>query len=585
MATTRPPEPLRKALARARAGDAEALLRAVIELEEGRAGLGWSWLCHLSSVETAPSLLRTLAFAIATAARTSRLTSYSQAAWLWAMHECCSDATASDERSQDVSTVSNLLVAVEEVFRGGGSVPRALRSSMLSLLRCGLDHPEPVVRHNVLDALVAARGHLDEVVNRAAAADLATRLQRAVGASVEDDENEALSSVLQSLRGTDLPAVAPSDSRGLQRVLLDLEDALDELGDDAPDMDDLVQTVRHRAMLDGAIEEAISAEAPVQTVRLEGPQASTRLVDALWRFGESVVRMTTPSEQRTSDDEDAAGLGFGVEVRPALAASFPVQLIYDDEAAEAVFDALTRVYALLDLPEDADAELGKLAAPVVEAAWRLIEHAATFEGTIEVVLTDPTRAEWQRTLSGDFSKIAQIARRALPARARLGYRDTIVLDRTDVPQANTVKQVFECVDAMARNGEVNVADISSITAPRQVDYYKHGARVLGLFDDDNLPTARARAILGLPYPEQLGVTAVYFEDSAIGRAWRRWAGEARLSDVDPKTAESFLTQCARGLSGTTPARRASTLRKWHAELMPMHYANRPKSPQRRSSKT
>jgi len=105
-----------------------------------------------------------------------------------------------------------------------------------------------------------------------------------------------------------------------------------------------------------------------------------------------------------------------------------------------------------------------------------------------------------------------------------------------------------------------------------------------LFDDDNLPTARARAIAGLPYEEQLGVTAIYFEDSAVGRAWRTWAGKQRLSDVDPNTAEAFLSACARGLSGTTPARRASTLRKWHGELMP-HYGHRRKPAQRRSSST
>jgi hypothetical protein len=123
---------------------------------------------------------------------------------------------------------------------------------------------------------------------------------------------------------------------------------------------------------------------------------------------------------------------------------------------------------------------------------------------------------------------------------------------------------------MLARGVVTQADVSDVNSDRQVNYYKQGARILGFFDDDNRPTGRARAIAGLSYERRLGITAVFFEDTPIGRAWRVWAGKDRLRDVEPTTAREFLEACVVGLTGTTPPRRASTLSKWFTELMP-HY--------------
>jgi hypothetical protein len=163
----------------------------------------------------------------------------------------------------------------------------------------------------------------------------------------------------------------------------------------------------------------------------------------------------------------------------------------------------------------------------------------------------------------------------LAQRARgKGSGQGIVVDGLMVPQANTVKLVFQAVDAMLAKGVVLISDIEGISSKRQVDYYRQGARILGLFDENNEPTQRARSIVGLNEEQRLRLAAVYFEDSEIGRAWRQWAGVDQLVNLDPDSAEAFLKQCVVNLSGTTLPRRASSLRRWHAELLPYHYSKK-----------
>lgn len=556
------PRRMHAALSRAKKGDLGDLLEAKDHLEAQRSGSGWLALWHVASSESNPVFRRALSFALAKQLTEGGRTTHVDALLLWAMQE----------QSDDLSTLTNLLSALESSLCGGSGIPEIVRSTALPfLLRC-LEHPEPLVRHNALDLLASAdqAGALGEIVHRAAASHLAQCLVQACEATIEDDEREVLMTLTGALQGGELPELAPTGSRALRRLVLDLEDAA--ATDEPQGTTALLEMARHRALLDSAADESRRARAPIQTVRVPGEDPPTRLIDAIWRFAETVAGL----QPQNDNDDDTAQVGVGIRARAALAASFPVHLIYEGDAADAVFFAVSQIYEMLHHPESADAIVPALAPPVAEAAWRLVEHASGLGGPIEIVLTDPRRKDWQRILVGDFSAFTPAARNLLLERARQVQPADVVLEGADVPQANTIAQVFEAVDAMLKTGDVKISDISNITTRRQVDYYRQGARILGLFDDDNFPTARARALAGLSSTQRLQLAAIYFEDSPVGRAWRDWMGVRRLSDVDASTAERFLRQCARGLSGTTLPRRASTLRKWYAELMPYHYANRGK---------
>jgi len=141
-----------------------------------------------------------------------------------------------------------------------------------------------------------------------------------------------------------------------------------------------------------------------------------------------------------------------------------------------------------------------------------------------------------------------------------------------VPQANTISVLLRVVGVVVEQGAVTADDIVELNSKRQIDYYKQAARILGLFNPKNEPTDRGRALAGLGDDEQRRRLYVIFEDSDVGRAWRRWSGVDRLTQVEPDTASEFLTACATGFSGTTPGRRATTLRRWLLELRSFGYA-------------
>lgn len=159
----------------------------------------------------------------------------------------------------------------------------------------------------------------------------------------------------------------------------------------------------------------------------------------------------------------------------------------------------------------------------------------------------------------------------LARRARESSREIPVrITNRDVPQANEIEKVFQAVDAVLAGRKATVDDIEGITSPRQVNYYLQAARLLGFLDEDNQATSRARSLVGISLEQRLALTAVFFEDSTVGRAWRTWDGKDRLSAVEPESAQEFLEVCVIGLNPTTIKRRASTLREWQTRLARYH---------------
>ncbi len=479
---------------------------------------------------------------------------------LWLMHNV----------GHDLGVVITLLGALETEAVTRGSWPAVLGGELARFLHCCLDHSESSVRAGVLSSLALAtpRGILQESFTAPMAQSLATKLDMQVRPIADEDELEDLDEVKEKLKGVPEGSVPALRPRALPRVVLDLLDARDAYSNVLSGLDHLVTFIRRRVLLDDAGQRALKVMRPIQTFRVLADEAATRVVQAIVNFGEAVVGV-----ERRPDYDDLSAPDFGTTMAWAPAASVPMHLLFEGDEARKAFTVLEALVAAEGKPKAVRDALDELDPAVAEALLRLITRLRQHEGSVEIVLTDPGSPQWQRSVSIGPEILGKQTISSLMGKTRERSRGRgVVVYKDHVPQANTVKQVFQAVDAMLNNGVVTIADIDDINSNRQVNYYRQGARILGLFDDDNQPTGRAKALIGLAYEKRLALTAVFFEDSPIGRAWRAWAGADRLVDVDPSTVKDFLETCVVGLSGTTPGRRSSTLKTWFEELTP-HYPN------------
>ena len=133
------------------------------------------------------------------------------------------------------------------------------------------------------------------------------------------------------------------------------------------------------------------------------------------------------------------------------------------------------------------------------------------------------------------------------------------LQSDEVPQANRIERVVEQLLALR--------DRRLTPHPRDAQYYKQAARVLGLLSPDDALTANGYALTDATEAERGQLLIQAFAASTVGGRWVAFAGVARLADVSPDTAEAFLLACSE-LSESTARRRASTLRYWWQALFP-----------------
>jgi hypothetical protein len=470
-----------------------------------------------------------------------------------------------EQKADDTGVANTLLGVLEADAVERGQWSSVLGGDLFGFLRSCLRHPEPSVRAGVLSVLALARpsGLVAATFPAVQSIALADELERAVGDVADDEELADLHDVVQTLRGQNAVPSLPLAPRALSRVALDLLDWADSRGVQK-EIEPLVDCVRRRALLDDAGVQAVRARRPIQTFRVLAEAASTRVVQAIVAFGDAVVGV-----QRRPDSADVSAPDYGTQMAWAPAASVPMHLLFVDDDARRAFTVLEGLVAAGGKPAQLDALVDGLDPAVAEALLGLIERLKQHNGRVEIVLTDPELPDWQRTVLIVPEVLGKQTVSRLMERTRsVAFRRGVVVYADHVPQANTVRQVFQAVDAMLERGVVTIADISGISTDRQVNYYKQGARILGFFDEDNRPTGRARAIADLSYDRRLGITAVFFEDTPIGRAWRAWAGKGRLKEVNPDSAKEFLETCVVGLSGSTPSRRSSTLERWFKELMP-----------------
>jgi hypothetical protein len=139
-----------------------------------------------------------------------------------------------------------------------------------------------------------------------------------------------------------------------------------------------------------------------------------------------------------------------------------------------------------------------------------------------------------------------------------------------VPQADDLQRVFRIVEQLCDHREILASDFG--ITPRQIGYYMHAGRILGLLTESGGVTPAGRLVARLGAEERLRATVVHFESSACGEAWIRWSNGRTLLDVSPDTALDFIVACVPQLSIHTAKRRAQTLMAWYKELIPHHYA-------------
>ncbi len=135
----------------------------------------------------------------------------------------------------------------------------------------------------------------------------------------------------------------------------------------------------------------------------------------------------------------------------------------------------------------------------------------------------------------------------------------------DVPQAKLEKalKVAELVFLGKRPTPASV----NVKSQRNVDYYLHAARLLGLLDRRNRMTSVGRVAFAEDPDERMLRIAMKFEEMKVAQEWVSWTGASRLADVDRSTAAAFLHARSSLKKGTIDTR-ASCLRTWHKLFSP-----------------
>lgn len=135
-----------------------------------------------------------------------------------------------------------------------------------------------------------------------------------------------------------------------------------------------------------------------------------------------------------------------------------------------------------------------------------------------------------------------------------------------VPQADDIHRVIKLVGSVGNNELFN--EESEGITPRQINYYKHAARLLGLVKTNGfvLQPLGWKVFYAQNPKEQISLLAEAFENSDCGWAWMKYCGVERITEIDESTAADFLIEKANGLAVDTAKRRSKTLFSWVKEF-------------------
>lgn len=171
--------------------------------------------------------------------------------------------------------------------------------------------------------------------------------------------------------------------------------------------------------------------------------------------------------------------------------------------------------------------------------------------------------------SADVTKVIKIFK--LDAQfylSRLKHRALTYISSIKVPQGNDIEKVFLYVDLKWRNEPITAETLS--VKQRLVDYYKHAALILGFVEYNGELTPQGQRVALSDVTTKYRIARNAFEASECAWAWMNHCDITNLADIDPKTAEEFLTQCCPSLTGDTIPRRANTLVSWCRQLKDNH---------------
>ena len=133
----------------------------------------------------------------------------------------------------------------------------------------------------------------------------------------------------------------------------------------------------------------------------------------------------------------------------------------------------------------------------------------------------------------------------------------------DIPQANTLDLVVDLVALLYQgmDGKEALGRELGID-PREVEYYKHAARILGFTRgaiDEPVLTDRARELMQAVKPAQRHAIVVHaIEETEV---FRRLLAAYRREELNKNTVVDFL-KTNTALTGTTVGRRANTILAW-----------------------
>lgn len=158
------------------------------------------------------------------------------------------------------------------------------------------------------------------------------------------------------------------------------------------------------------------------------------------------------------------------------------------------------------------------------------------------------------------------AKKLVSEKERIQEHNQRYLSSELVPQADDINRIIKLVDSIGNNELFN--EVSEGITPRQVNYYKHAARLLGLVKSNGfvLQPLGWKVFFAADFKEKISLLAQAFENSDCGWAWMKYCGVETIVEIDEKTAAAFLIEKANGLADDTAKRRSKTLYAWAVEF-------------------
>tara|TARA_R110000772_G_scaffold268718_1_gene397935 strand:+ start:21714 stop:23009 length:1296 start_codon:yes stop_codon:yes gene_type:complete len=176
------------------------------------------------------------------------------------------------------------------------------------------------------------------------------------------------------------------------------------------------------------------------------------------------------------------------------------------------------------------------------------------------------KAKIQFGLENKFEAELNISKEnALESLSQLKDQSSSLISSSLVPQANDLSKVFKVVELKSK-GEFITPSSINLTTERQVAYYLHAARVLGLLSRNNAINSVGYQFVTMSHEQRMNIAAIRFESSDCGWAWLKWNDKKSVDELDPTTATAFLIEQCPSLSKNTAERRAKTLSMWQREL-------------------